>query len=124
MPDMTYGCLGLSLLCLILYHYAWLARTQGAAVLTPPAMVLAGVAAVVVVIAGSGLWSALPRSSATKGLALCSVCTLVLGGSLVAEFRVLRNRLCNQSHTLFMKGNIGGDFRHHGFLSSQSARRR
>jgi hypothetical protein len=88
MPDMTYGCLGLSLLCLILYHYAWLARTQGAAVLTPPAIVLAGVAAVVVVIAGSGLWSALPRSSATKSLALCSVCTLVLGGSLVARLRV------------------------------------
>src|SRR5262249_60958411 len=88
LPDRTYGCVGLTLLGLMLYYYAWYTRTQGATTL-PPAMLWADAAAVGIVLAVSVSWSAFPHVwSAAKGLALGSVVTLVLGCSLVARLRV------------------------------------
>jgi hypothetical protein len=88
-PDIAYGCLALSLLFPMLYYYARLARAQVAAVLTTPAMILACVAAVVILIAVYLSWSAFPSSStAAKGVAMFSVFTLVVGFSLVVRLRV------------------------------------
>ena len=90
-PDIAYGCLGLSLLLPILYYYAWLARAQVVAVLSSPALMLACIGAVVIVIAVYLLWmwSAFPSSStAAKSVAMFSVFTLVIGFSLVARLRV------------------------------------
>ena len=86
--DITYGCLGLSLLFPLLYYYASLARAQVATVLTATAMMSACVAAVVIVIGVYWIWSAIPRSFPTKSLAILSVCTLITGFSLVVRLRV------------------------------------
>src|SRR4051794_17730737 len=46
-----------------------------------------------------------------------------LGGGLVAEFRVLRDGLGDEPHTLFVEGHVGrGGFRHHECLSGGRAR--
>ena len=87
LPDLTYGCVGLALLVLMLAYYAGLARSQGAARLTPLAILVTGGAAVVIAVAVCG--SAFPSAAAAaKSLALGAVVTLVIGGSLVARLRV------------------------------------
>jgi len=86
--DIAYGCLGLSLLFPLLYYYASLARAQVATALTATAMMSACVAAVVIVIGVHWIWSTLSRSLLTKSLAIFSVCTLIIGFSLVARLRV------------------------------------
>src|SRR5207253_4886264 len=79
LPDLTYGCVGLALLVLMLSYYARLAHPQGAAGLTTPAMLVAGGAAVGISIAGAVLGSAGPNaSSVAKSLALGAVLTLVI----------------------------------------------
>src|SRR4051812_23961267 len=40
-----------------------------------------------------------------------------LGGGLIAEFRILRNSLCNELHALFVDGNVRRGLRHRGCLS-------
>src|SRR5689334_2674338 len=47
-----------------------------------------------------------------------------LCGGLVAEFRVLRNRLRDELHALFVDGNVRTGLRHHRCLSWGGARRR
>jgi hypothetical protein len=89
LPDRTYGGVGLTLLGLMLYYYAWCARAQGAATLPPPALLWAGAAAVGIVLAVAVRGSAFPPAwAAAKSLALGAVVTLVIGGSLVARLRV------------------------------------
>jgi len=80
---------GLAVLGLLLYYYAGLARPQLATVLTTPAVLVGGGAAVGIGIAVAVRGSACPSASAAaKSLALGAVMTLLIGGSLVARLRV------------------------------------